>query len=333
MDQKQKTSRDIKVGAVIGLALIIIVFTVFAIGGQRKMFGEKVSFRILFETTSGLYAGDPVLLTGVEIGNVKRLSFPEDISEKRILAEIEVLKDVASRIREDSRARIASASLVYGKVVSISMGSLEAPALKPGGFIPAEKSTDYFRVVTNADSVITDIGDIVGRIGEGEGLAGLFLNESPQVRATLENLSVSSARLAAILTRLDKGEGAAGAVLSDSLAFKKTLTEFQQAVADLQSVTANLRDSSSVAGKLINDKEYGEAFMKDMRSAMSSLASITAKIDSGQGTLGSLINDRSVYYGLQDVVLGIENNKLAKWLIQNRRRAGEKEREKLERDN
>lgn len=330
MKKKKKIDKNIRVGAVIGLAMIIIVATVFAIGGQKKMFGEKVSYKILFKTTAGLYVGDPVLLTGVEVGNVTDVSFPEDISEPRIIVEVEVLKEVAPRIRKDTRARVASASLVYGKVVSLTMGSQKAEPLQPGSYITAEQGTDYAEMASNTDTVITDIRSIVGKIENGEGLAGLFLNGSPQVQSTLNNLSESSARLAGILTRLERGESTAGAFLSDSVAFRETITEFQQSVADLRKITENLQGEKSVAGKIINDEAYGETVMKDLQSTMHSLASITAKIDSGQGTLGSLINDKSIYYGLQDVVLGIENNKLAKWLIQNRRKAGEKERKKLE---
>ncbi|MBN2415182.1 MCE family protein [bacterium] len=330
MKQTKKTNKDIRVGAVIGFALIVIIATVFAVGGQRKMFGEKVRYSILFETTAGLYVGDPVLLTGVEVGNVSNVAFPQDIREKRIIVEVEVLKEVAPRIRKDTRAKIASASLVYGKVVTLSMGSMEAEILEPGSYITAEEGFDYSSVVSNTDTVITDIRSIVNKIEEGQGLAGLFLNGSPQIQATLANLTESSARLAGILSRLEKGESTAGAILSDSLAFRQTITEFQQSVADLRRITENLQGEKSVAGKIINDEAYGETVMADLQSTMHSLASITAKIDSGQGTLGSLINDKSIYYGLQDVVLGIENNKLAKWIVQNRRKAGEKERKKLE---
>ena len=75
MRQKKKIiGREVRVGAVIGLGVIIIVAFVFAIGGQRKMFGDKVTYKILFDSTSGLFEGDPVLLTGVEIGNVLGMS-------------------------------------------------------------------------------------------------------------------------------------------------------------------------------------------------------------------------------------------------------------------
>ena len=68
----------------------------------------------------------------------------------------------------------------------------------------------------------------------------------------------------------------------------------------------------------------------DLASTLSHLASITAKIDSGQGAVGQLINDPSIYHGLQDVVLGMEQSSMTRWLIQNRRKAGEKTREKID---
>jgi len=328
--KKKSISKEIRVGTVIGLAIIIIVSTVFAIGGQRKMFGEKVSYKILFESTSGLYEGDPVLLTGVEVGNVLSVSFPRDIMEKRILVEVEVLKDVSPRIRQDTKAKVAAASLVYGKVVSLSMGSQDQPDLLPGSYITADKGMDFTSIVSNTDTAITDVRDILAKIDKGDGLAGLLINGSPEMKGMLTNLSVSSKRLADILTRMESGQGTAGALLSNSESFKKTLADFQLSVADLQIMTGNLKGKKSIAGKLINDKVYGDEVMKDLKLTMRSLASITAKIDTGHGSIGSLINDRDLYVGLQDIVLGVQNSKLTKWLIQNRRKAGEKERKKIE---
>jgi len=119
-----------------------------------------------------------------------------------------------------------------------------------------------------------------------------------------------------------------GVLLSDSVDFRKTLEDFKKTTADLREVTRNLKGKKSVMGKLINDPEYGNALMKDLSSAIHSLANVAAKIDTGKGTLGSLINDKEVFYGLQDVILGVQKSSVAKWLIQNRRRAGEKERMK-----
>jgi len=330
MRRKKKISKEIRVGGFIIVALAILVGAVFFIGGQKKLFGGKTKYRVLFNSTGGLYEGDPVLLTGVEVGNVTRIGFPEEIEKKRILVEIAVLREVGPRIRRDTKARIGAASLVYGKVVELTMGSLEEPVIPEGGTIEAQEGMDYSAIVDSTSLMVGDIRRVVSKMDRGEGMLSMLLNEPLEMRETLHHLSISSRRLARLLDRVDRGEGPLGVLLSDSVDFRKTLEDFEGTTKDLGEVTKNLKGKQSVMGKLINDPEYGDSLMRDLRSAIQSLASITAKIDTGKGTLGSLINDKEVYYGLQDVVLGVQKSSVAKWLIQNRRKAGEKERMKRE---
>ena len=161
--QKKNIRREMRVGGVILIALTIMVAVVFAIGGQSKLFGHKVKYRILFSGTGGLYTGDPVLLTGVEVGNVSSIGFPEDLNAQKIQVEIEVSKDVAARIRRDSRARIASASLVYGKLVEISLGTQAAEAVPEGGFIESEDPTSMTAIVDSTQGVMTDLRRLLGK--------------------------------------------------------------------------------------------------------------------------------------------------------------------------
>ena len=328
MRRRRKGFKEIRVGVFIVAALAIMVGTVFFIGGQRKFFGGKVKYKILFDTTGGLYEGDPVLLTGVEVGNVTRLGFPEEIGTKKILVEITVLKEVTSRIRRDTRARIAAASLVYGKVVELTMGSPEEPVLTEGAFIEAEDMTNYAAIVDSTTLMVEDIRRILSKLNRGEGMVGMLLNEPLEARQTLHHLAVSSMTLARILDRVEQGRGPLGVLLSDSVEFHQTIQNFKTADDDFGTITENLKGKESAVGRLINDPEYGQALMDDLRSAVHSLANVAAKIDTGKGTLGSLINDKELYYGLQDVVLGVQRSSVAKWLIQNRRKAGEKERMK-----
>ena len=47
-----------------------------------------------------------------------------------------------------------------------------------------------------------------------------------------------------------------------------------------------------------------------------------AKINSGEGTAGKLITDPSVYESINDILIGINESKLLRWLIRNRQQAG-----------
>ncbi len=325
-----KTSKEIRVGAFILAAIVIILFIVFSIGGSQNLFGDKVRYKIQFASTSGLFDGDPVQLTGVEIGNVTRIGFPENLDEQKIIVEISVQKDAARRIRKNSRARIGSASIVYGKIIQISTGSRDQAAIPAGGFIPADDSSAMSAIVDSTTQVIEGLQRVISKIDRGEGAFSTILNEPLELRRTLHNLSVASERLVSILDRIDRGKGALGALASGGDDFEKSIKDVQTVAGDLKTITTNLKNSEGALGKLINDPRYGRETMNDLRTAVRSLASVTSKIDTGAGTLGLLINDRELYDGLRDVVVGTKNNRVAKWLIQNRRKAGEQERRESE---
>jgi len=320
----------LRVGLFILMALAIMIGGVFFIGGKGALFGSKIRYKILFSSTGGLYEGDPVLLTGVEIGNVSSIGFPQSLEEQKILVEISVGKDISSRIRKDSQARVASASLVYGKVVEITMGSLDEPEILPGEFIPSEEGIGYRGIVDSTSEMVNDIRRVLSKLDGGEGAAAILLNEPLRMRETLDNLCVTTRSMADLMERLEKGEGPLGSMLSDSVDLKPVLSDFRQAADNLETATRNLKGNESILGRLINDAEYGKSVTADFQSAIRSLASVTAKIDSGQGTIGGLINDPELYRGLEDVVLGVRKSSVAKWLIRNRRSAGENVREKTE---
>ena len=203
------------------------------------------------------------------------------------------------------------------------MGSPKEALIKPGGFIKSYDSASLSAMSDTTSLVLNDIKSVLAKIDRGEGMLGLMVNQPLEMEETLHHLAVSSRQLSSLLERANRGEGALGALLCDTINFKQTLKDFAE-------VTQNLRNEETVIGKIINDTTYGETVMNDLKTTLHSLANITAKIDTGKGTAGQFVNDDELYTGLEDVVLGMQHSKLTKWMIQNRRKAGEKHRKKQE---
>jgi len=320
----------LRVGFFVAASLTILVLSVFLIGGRSTPFSGKARYLIRFESTAGLYEGDPVLLTGVEIGNVSRIFFPESLDEKRICVEVSVDRRVKNRIRKDTRAGIGSASLVYGKVVALTPGSAQQPEIPEGGLIEAEEASGYKDIVDNTGVAVEDIRRIVAKLDQGEGALGVLLNEPLEIRKTLHHLNLSMERISRILEGIEKGKGALGAALSDSTGFQSALEDFRIASRDLKVITGSLRSRRTLMGKMINDEAYGDSVTQDLKTALHEIAGIAAKLNSGKGSAGLFINDPSVYEGLQHVILGMEKSRMTRWMIQNRRKAGEAEERRQE---
>jgi phospholipid/cholesterol/gamma-HCH transport system substrate-binding protein len=326
----QRRIKEVRVGLFVSASLAVMIGVVFFLGGRDSLLGGRVKYKILFDSTTGLYQGDPVLLTGVEIGNVSSISFPDDITLPKILVEIAVSKDIAPRIRKDTRASVGSASLVYGKVVALTSGSQQQPPVPPGGYIETESRMGLSAIMDSTQQFLSNLHSIASKIDSGGGAFSSLLNAPSEIRETLHNLSVSSLSLSALLTRIEKGRSPAGAIFADSLDFRKTILDFQASAADIQAVARNLKTGKGAAGRLLSDGAYGDSLSANLSSAIRSLANVAAKLDTGTGTLGRLVNDDELYQGLADVVLGVKKNSIARWLINNRRKAGENNRIKSE---
>ena len=119
-----------------------------------------------------------------------------------------------------------------------------------------------------------------------------------------------------------------GSLLSDSLEFNETMNDLQVAIADLKQVTFSLKSRNTVLGRFINDEKYGQAVTENLKKTLQALANIATKIDTAEGSAGLFVNDPELYTGLQDIVYGVERSTLTKWMIRNRRKAGENARKK-----
>ena len=323
--------RESRVGALILVAFVVLIIAIFSVGQQRKVFGEKVRYKILFHSIKGLHQGDAVMLNGVNVGYVERIQFPEDVSQQSIEVIIRVQKEVQNRIREDSKARIGSLSLVTTRFVSLSMGSASSPPLPPGSYIRAVKSVGYEDVLSNSDVVIQNIGTIaadlqkiVANISEGKGLLGnLITQPNPEFQETLSNLKETSHDLQYLLVQAKAGKGALGYMLSDTVNIAQTVKNLRETSDRLDRVSKQLENSQSLIGKLLNDPAYGKEVTQNLADVLRSLKNITAKIDSGKGTLGAMVNDPEMYWALRDALYGVESNRFLRWFLPNTRAKGE----------
>ncbi|MCD6117734.1 MCE family protein [bacterium] len=327
MRQKRNYRKEVRVGILITLGLVIVIGAVFSVGGGKdSLFGKKVKYTIFFDSTGGLYKGDPVLLTGVEVGNVVDISFPENIKTRKIKVVIEISKNAARRVRTDSRAVIAAASIVYGKVIELSMGDHENPPIQPGEEIKTGTYSGFGSLVSSTTSVMDDMRVLLNKISKGDGALGMIVNEQLKVKEMMNNLNRASASLAVLLHRAQEGKGSIGTLLADSSKTDETINDIQAAAKNLREVSENLKSKKTLFGKLVNDKDYGKKIAADLELLMHSLANISTKMDTGNGSAAMLINDGRLYRGMEDVVFGIKRSSIATWFIRNRRKAGEKTR-------
>ena len=115
------------------------------------------------------------------------------------------------------------------------------------------------------------------------------------------------------------------ALLSDPEGKRKffAMVDSLQVTAEgLASFSRDLKAGNGLLGQLVSDGEFSKEFLADLRKLSSHLANVAAKLDSTQGTAGKLIADPTVSDAIDDILVGINQSKLLRWLIRDRQRSG-----------
>jgi phospholipid/cholesterol/gamma-HCH transport system substrate-binding protein len=363
--------RDLWVGTLVLFACFIFLVLLISVGTRHNVFSPKIPYHARFESSQGLAVGAPVRLEGVPIGSVSKIAFPEDPNDFQIIVTIEIERDVAPRIREDTTGYIAQSTLLGDVLLELEKGSSTAPALAPEAFIRTKESPtiEQFKSVgetlaANVLEISTDLRSIVSRLEEGEGVLPRLLRDPEygasvmeNVRGTAENVDEISARLAegesflgqlatgpegadaarrffdtverldVFLARVEGGEGALGMLMQQGSPAEEAMEDLASAARSFREFADSLEvGEGGIVPRLLADEELAEALLADLRVTASNLASISTKLDEAEGTLGLLLEDPSVYEGLEDVVSGVQENKVLRWYIRRQQRKGAQER-------
>ncbi len=188
-------------------------------------------------------------------------------------------------------------------------------------------------VVAREDERITDtvirtlqsVERLTNKVEAGDGVLGRLLTD----REMGDRIASSVDQLEETLRLLREGDGLAPALLHDKelkASFETTLTETRSAAADLRQVTADLRDADGLLPRLLNDEELSDSLTTEVEQFLKRLNSTLEKVAGGDGAAARLINDPAVYEALEDLVVGINESKLLRWLVRNRQKAGIRKR-------
>jgi phospholipid/cholesterol/gamma-HCH transport system substrate-binding protein len=167
----------------------------------------------------------------------------------------------------------------------------------------------------------------------GKGVVGKLLYDdkyAEQLTASIGGAASSLQTLTASIQRdFEAGNGAVGVLLKD----KETKQRVVDVVENLRTTSSNLATFSAamqtgegLLPRLLNDKAYGDQALSEFTTLVHQLNDIAGKINSGEGTAGKLITDPAVYESVNDILIGINESKLLRWLIRSRQQSGIEQR-------
>lgn len=190
---------------------------------------------------SGLVAGSPVRVSGVELGHVISVALdPDEPSRVRVTMDI----DPSAPIRSDSVASIEIQSLAGTTAVEITPGSKTAPpiAIQPGRSYPViwSRESNLNQIVDAVPNLVAKLNDVTDELKQT-----LDARNRQAIADTLDNIS----QLAAVANahREDLAR-----LLQDSATDAHDL---HQAIANLNDVTQKLNQVAENANKTVKDMD------------------------------------------------------------------------------
>jgi phospholipid/cholesterol/gamma-HCH transport system substrate-binding protein len=287
--------RDLSVGTLFALALIIVAFAVMAVGGESRLFGTKARYQVVFPNADGLVRGSPVKMAGVQVGTVQGIQLPTDPLAEGILVEVGIDVAFADRVREDSRAVLRILQLLSGeKFVEIIPGNAGSPKLPEGSNITLSQDPEFLEqaavAAENLNDITVSLKNILQSLERGEGLIGQMIKDPEFGKAGLEAVRGTAENLEQLTLDLRRGKGFAGRLLYDR-EFAGRVDDVGQALEDFSALLTAMRNEEGAIGALLAEGGTGEQALDDLREAAGSLRRVSARLEDKHGLLGRLIND------------------------------------------
>lgn len=305
----KSTKRTVIVGIFILLGLVIFATGVLVLGGQKKTFMRAVRVSALFHDIGGLSKGDNVWFSGVKVGTIKKITF---LSYDQIEVQMDIDKKSREFIHKDVKARVSSDGLVGNKIIALSGGSANMPAVEDGDTIHVETSISTDEIMNtlqvNNKSLVEITGNlkvITKKIMDGEGTVGKLLNDDALYNnlegtlATLRKTASNTERLTQGLSdyaaRLKTQGTLANDLVTDTVVFanlRSTATQLSAVAGHADSVMQNLRGATeglqrdlrnpaTPAGLLLHDEKTAQALKATIRNLQTS----TEKLDENMEAL------------------------------------------------
>ncbi|HEY3569758.1 MAG TPA: MlaD family protein [Thermoanaerobaculia bacterium] len=223
-------------------------------------------------------------------------------------------------------ALIASGEDVMDNVVEISHSlNRILQRMERGEGLLGQLTTDTpqsKRLQTSLVNTSESLERIANTVEHGQGPLPRLLND----RAMANQLAVSLDRFQTLLDQAQHGPGLLPGLLNDpgsKKEFDETLASLHEVARNLQAFSADLESNDeALLPRLVKDKEYGREVAEQLRQFVKNLNEVSAKLDRGDGTAAKLLNDPQIYDAVNDIIVGVNQSRLLRWLIRNRQQKG-----------
>jgi phospholipid/cholesterol/gamma-HCH transport system substrate-binding protein len=271
---------------------------------MRKSFISKITIRSVFDDVNGLKKGNNVWFSGVKVGIVKSIRF---YGKSKVEVDLSIEEKSQEYIRKDAHVKISSDGLIGNRIVVITGGSPQVPAVEEGDMLTALKEDGQQEILNtlqannkNILAITTDLKDITQSIKKGEGSVGKLLTDDKlftdleRTMATLRTASVNAQQLTASLSsygnKLNQKGGLANDLATDTLIMSNvrlTVTKLNETASTARSLIAQLQQSAQgITTELTPDRKspvgvllHDETAASQIKATLQNLTAGSKKLD------------------------------------------------------
>lgn len=250
--------------------------------------------------------------------------------DKPVLPEGSIIPSAKSL---DTSKLIASGEDLVDNLVTISYSLKNILGrVDRGEGLLGELTTDpgnQQKITTTILSVANRADEVLRKVQSGDGLAGKLIYDDDYGQRVTVALADSADSIRAITASLqqgfESGEGAIPALMSDPEGKRNVaemLANLNQTSENLAAFSTGLQTGEGIVPRLLGDAEYAEETLGEFQELVARLNDVARKLQEGEGTLGRLVDDPSIYEAINDIIIGVNESRLLRWLIRNRQEAG-----------
>jgi phospholipid/cholesterol/gamma-HCH transport system substrate-binding protein len=273
---------------VAGVAILVIGFN-FLKG--KNLFKKEKYLYAVYENIQGLTLSNPVVINGLQVGNVAKLDGGKDV--KRILVSVNFTEEI--NIPNNSLA-VINPNLLGSTSLEIKLGNSNV-YLKPGDTLLTTLSGGAFdEALKMINPVLYEVRNATRSLDSVLHIIGSVFDPTTKanIRGILDHLNTTTASFAYTSASLQSLLNPQTGALAKSLDNVNTFTSNLAANNEmLNGIMANANKASANFASIDLQKT-----LTSLDSSVNEFKAGVAKINSKDGSLGLLLNDTKIYDNL-----------------------------------
>lgn len=290
------TQRQIEriVGLFIILPAILVVSVFLGLWKTQRLLEPKYDVVATFREGYGVQVGAPVMLSGITVGEVKRIAFSQ---ENKVEITLRLPKKYQDKVRTDSVASVKKPILGGDRKIAVSLGSPDQPIVPHKGQIRAEDAADL-------DQIVKDLRPVFDKVVKAAVTITEMVEKSKETIAAVNQILGDVQTLTA---DIKAGRGNIGELVKRDDIYRRV----DVILTNLEVVSREVKTASADLPELVRNIK---AISAQVEKAAPDIPRITGGVPPVLDEIPSLLRDTGGLIGdTGDVVKGVKES----WPVKN----------------